>query len=266
MKYYVKCEPAGSIGLLKHLSGDTFCYNWFSLYFHLHLLIINNLLQWLTGGTLLSRDKEFIVFYRGKDFLPAAVSSAIEERRKCAIPKEEQGTGYSSSVMTQQECKDGMVDSSHEDEWDGIKGPERNLVSEQKKLGFTEADMNSTRNKLHVVCVYKDMLMLATFLFNSLIIFWLAYFPEQALEKKARAEKLLVELEKGEIPQEPERDKEGITEEERFMLRKVGLRMKPFLLLGEFSFWLLYQSTCFKIFFQQQIYLKCFQDIWADIR
>ncbi|KAG5527334.1 hypothetical protein RHGRI_028282 [Rhododendron griersonianum] len=159
---------------------------------------------WLTGGTLLSRDKEFIVFYRGKDFLPAAVSSAIEERRKCAIPKEEQGTGYSSSVMTQQECKDGMVDSSHEDEWDGIKGPERNLVSEQKKLGFTEADMNSTRNKLHV-----------------------------ALEKKARAEKLLVELEKGEIPQEPEIDKEGITEEERFMLRKVGLRMKPFLLLGE---------------------------------
>ncbi|XP_058186255.1 CRM-domain containing factor CFM2, chloroplastic isoform X2 [Rhododendron vialii] len=160
-------------------------------------------LKWLTGGTLLSRDKEFIIFYRGKDFLPAAVSSAIEERRKCAIPKEEQGTGYSSSVMTQQECKDGMVDSSHEDEWDGIKGLERNLVSEQKKLGFTEADMNSTRNKLHV-----------------------------ALEKKARAEKLLAELEKGEIPQEPEIDKEGITEEERFMLRKVGLRMKPFLLLG----------------------------------
>ncbi|KAF7113018.1 hypothetical protein RHSIM_RhsimUnG0168000 [Rhododendron simsii] len=160
-------------------------------------------LKWLTGGTLLSWDKEFIVFYRGKDFLPAAVSSAIEERRMCAIPKEEQGTGYSSSVMTQQECKDGMVDSSHEDEWDGIKGRGRNLVSEQKILGFKEADINSTRNKLHV-----------------------------ALDKKARAEKLLAELEKGEIPQEPEIDKEGITEEERFMLRKVGLRMKPFLLLG----------------------------------
>jgi hypothetical protein len=38
--------------------------------------------QKLTGGTLLSRDSEYIVFYRGKDFLPLAVSTAIEERRK----------------------------------------------------------------------------------------------------------------------------------------------------------------------------------------
>lgn len=38
--------------------------------------------QGLTGGTLLSRDKESIVFYRGKDFLPPAVSLAIENRRK----------------------------------------------------------------------------------------------------------------------------------------------------------------------------------------
>ena len=55
------------------------------------------------------------------------------------------------------------------------------------------------------------------------------------MEKKARAEKLLAELEKEETLQEAEIDKEGITEEERYMLRKVGLRMKPFLLLGEFD-------------------------------
>lgn len=55
----------------------------------------------------------------------------------------------------------------------------------------------------------------------------------QALEKKAKAEKLLAELEKAEMPQQPEIDKEGITEEERYMLRKVGLKMKPFLLMGE---------------------------------
>lgn len=55
----------------------------------------------------------------------------------------------------------------------------------------------------------------------------------QALEKKDKAEKLLAELEKEEIPKQPEADIEGITEEERYMLRKVGLRMKPFLLLGE---------------------------------
>ncbi|OIT31513.1 crm-domain containing factor cfm2, chloroplastic [Nicotiana attenuata] len=53
-----------------------------------------------------------------------------------------------------------------------------------------------------------------------------------AIEKKAKAEQLLVELEEDKIPQQPDLDKEGITEEERFMLRKIGLRMKPFLLLG----------------------------------
>jgi len=56
----------------------------------------------------------------------------------------------------------------------------------------------------------------------------------QALEKKAKAEKLLSELEKSEMSQQPEKDKEGITEEERYMLRKIGLKMKPFLLMGEF--------------------------------
>ena len=55
----------------------------------------------------------------------------------------------------------------------------------------------------------------------------------QAIEKRAKAEKLLAELEKAENRQQPEIDKEGINKEERYMLRKVGLRMKPFLLLGE---------------------------------
>ena len=39
-------------------------------------------------------------------------------------------------------------------------------------------------------------------------------FAQQALEKKERAEKLLAELEEVQIPQQPEIDKEGITEEE----------------------------------------------------
>ncbi|KAH0659399.1 hypothetical protein KY289_028147 [Solanum tuberosum] len=93
-------------------------------------------LKWLTGGTSLSRDREFVVIYQGKDFLPSAVSSAIEERRK------------------------------------------------------------------------------------------------QALENNAEAEMLLLELKEDEVPQQSDMDKEGITEEERVMLRKIGLRMKPFLLLG----------------------------------
>lgn len=56
---------------------------------------------------------------------------------------------------------------------------------------------------------------------------------KQALEKKAKAEEFLAKLEEEEKLQQPEIDKEGITVEERYMLKKVGLRMKPFLLLGQ---------------------------------
>lgn len=48
-----------------------------------------------------------------------------------------------------------------------------------------------------------------------------------------KAEKLLAKLEEEELLQQPEIDKEGIAVEERYMLKKVGLRMKPFLLLGQ---------------------------------
>ena len=58
-------------------------------------------------------------------------------------------------------------------------------------------------------------------------------FGIQALEKKAKAEKLLEKLINAESPQEQEIDKEGISKEEKYMLRRIGLMMKPFLLLGD---------------------------------
>jgi predicted ATP-grasp superfamily ATP-dependent carboligase len=41
-------------------------------------------LQNLTGGTLLLRNKFYIVIYRGKDFLPASVAAALAEREELA--------------------------------------------------------------------------------------------------------------------------------------------------------------------------------------
>ncbi|KAL0014228.1 hypothetical protein SO802_001297 [Lithocarpus litseifolius] len=160
-------------------------------------------LKRLTGGILLSRDSEFFALYRGKDFLPPAVSSAIEERRKYRIHGEKERTRCSTSVTTIQEPKLDTAECSSESEPDGGNNVERGLLFEQRKLRSTEAAIKRTSIKLSM-----------------------------ALEKKARAEKLLAELEKEEIPQQPEIDKEGITKEERYMLRKVALRMKPFLLMG----------------------------------
>ena len=44
----------------------------------------NGCLQGLTGGVLLARDREYIVLYRGKDFLPKAIQEALKERDRMA--------------------------------------------------------------------------------------------------------------------------------------------------------------------------------------
>ncbi|RDX83454.1 CRM-domain containing factor CFM2, chloroplastic, partial [Mucuna pruriens] len=150
----------------------------------------------LTGGTLLARDKEFIVFYRGKDFLPAAVSSAIEQRRRIGMYKLK--TGNSLSVTVTPGLKDGTIECDSE-----VKDMNFQKDTKQGMLTEAEADIESTSIKLSM-----------------------------ALEKKAEAEKLLAELENAESPQEEEINKEGITEEEKNMLRRIGLKMDPFLLLG----------------------------------
>ncbi|XP_022774444.1 CRM-domain containing factor CFM2, chloroplastic isoform X2 [Durio zibethinus] len=160
-------------------------------------------LKWLTGGTLLARDKDFIVLYRGKDFLPSVVSSAIEERRKQVIHVEKQSAKCSQSWKTVQRVDSECTKSGSESEINSAKDHRSNIFGDRKNMKSAEAAIRKTSSKLSM-----------------------------ALEKKAKAEKLLAGLEQVEIPQQSEIDKEGITQEERYMLRKVGLRMKPFLLLG----------------------------------
>lgn len=63
-------------------------------------------LQYLTGGTLLSRNKEIIVVYRGKGFLPAAVSSAIQQRRNLLMNKVKAENSSSVSVSPHSEGND----------------------------------------------------------------------------------------------------------------------------------------------------------------
>lgn len=55
---------------------------------------------------------------------------------------------------------------------------------------------------------------------------------EQAQKKKLKAEKLLAKIEASMVPAGPDYDQETITDEERVMFRRVGLRMKPYLPLG----------------------------------
>ncbi|XP_057536595.1 CRM-domain containing factor CFM2, chloroplastic [Amaranthus tricolor] len=159
-------------------------------------------LKRLTGGILLSRDKEYIVFYRGKDFLPSAVSSAIEERRRNRMDGDKLVADGSSGETTDKILR-GTEGQHAAFVSEKSKGQTMRNVSQEQKMRSVQTNIARTSRKLSMT-----------------------------IEKKARTEKLLSELEQAEISRNTEVDKEGITEEERYMLRRVGLRMKPFLLLG----------------------------------
>lgn len=60
-------------------------------------------LQKLTGGILLSRNKDFLVFYRGKDFLSPDVAEALLEKERLAMTlqdQEEQARLRASALVT----------------------------------------------------------------------------------------------------------------------------------------------------------------------
>lgn len=100
---------------------------------------------------MLSRDREFIVFYRGKDFLPSAVSSAIEERRKQII-EEEKRSGINSSVANAKERKQSATGSVSDDGHANRNNQKADL--EKKKLTSMEAAIKRTVDKLTTVCVH----------------------------------------------------------------------------------------------------------------
>ncbi|XP_021741745.1 CRM-domain containing factor CFM2, chloroplastic-like [Chenopodium quinoa] len=159
-------------------------------------------LKRLTGGVLLSRDKEYIVFYRGKDFLPSAVSSAIEQRRRNRMHG------------------DGQVDNGF------LTKSTENIELDTEEHTAASVSETSTEQKIRIELQERKKLSIQTTISKT------SRKLSTALEEKAKAEKLLSDLEQAENSQQVEVDKEGITEEERYMLRRVGLRMKPFLLLG----------------------------------
>uniref|UniRef100_A0A453C5P7 CRM-domain containing factor CFM3, chloroplastic/mitochondrial n=1 Tax=Aegilops tauschii subsp. strangulata TaxID=200361 RepID=A0A453C5P7_AEGTS len=166
--------------------------------------LVSEELKGLTGGTLLSRDNESIVLYRGKDFLPPAVSLAIEKRRKhdnsvINKPKPE----IEESIPTQDASELKMANDA------SVHGHE---CHEEKHEGETSVTEYITES-LNTVAENMETRLY------------------QAIAEKKKAEKLLEELEKASWPSKAE-TREAISEEERYMLRKVGSQMKPFLLLG----------------------------------
>ncbi|KAI5382904.1 hypothetical protein KIW84_070352 [Lathyrus oleraceus] len=167
-------------------------------------------LKKLTGGTLLLRNKYYIVIYRGKDFVPANVAAILSERQQL--------TKQVQDVQKKVRCR--AVDVTGEDETNA----QTELLSE-----FNEAQVFRGREISTVEC--EKMMKEAPEVSNVRIMKKmegkLVVIHEEADAKKSRAEKLLTKIDAS-----PDNRRETITDEERVMFRMIGLKMKVYLQLG----------------------------------
>ncbi|KAI5057309.1 hypothetical protein GOP47_0027324 [Adiantum capillus-veneris] len=166
-----------------------------------HEIIIEDLKQ-LTGGFLLSRDKYSITFYRGNDFLPQTISAALADhqtRVEDLQVEEERGRADGSVHIVK-----GSTSSGAQPSWVHIIDPEEQIRLKKE----------AARSRRYQVIAHLERKL------------------KMALEKRQKAERELAKVEELSKPVASSDDKEILTDEERFMLKKLGLKMKAFLLLG----------------------------------
>lgn len=172
-------------------------------------------LKRLTGGILLSRNKDFLVYYRGKDFLSPEVAEALLEKERLANTlqdEEEQARLRASTLVTPivQETDESGIAGTLKETLDADTRWGKQMDDEEKEKVMREADLLRHANLVRKL--------------DSKLAF--------AERKLRRAERALSKVEEFLYPADHAEDLESITDEERFMFRKLGLRMKAFLLLG----------------------------------
>ncbi|KAM6566420.1 hypothetical protein CsatA_025548 [Cannabis sativa] len=172
-------------------------------------------LKALTGGMLLSRNKDFLVFYRGKNFLTKEVTETLLERERLAKSmqdEEEQARLRASAIITPQFV---IAEQS------GTAGTLGETLDADAKWGKT-LDNNHKEKVMRKAAIMR----------HATLVRKLEKKLAYAERKVMKAERALSKVEEFLKPSNQQADPDSITDEERFMFRKLGLRMKAFLLLG----------------------------------
>ncbi|WOK92481.1 CRM-domain containing factor CFM3, chloroplastic/mitochondrial-like [Canna indica] len=169
----------------------------------------------LTGGAILSRNKDFIVFYRGKDFLSPDMTEVLLERERLAKAlqdEEEQARLRASS---------SVVPKVEPVEKPGVAGTLGETLEANARWGNDIGDNHMDK-----------MMKAAEMARHANLVRKLERKLSLAERKLTKAGRVLAKVEESLKPTEHVKSPEPITEEERFMFRKLALRMKAFLLLG----------------------------------
>ncbi|CAN8269105.1 unnamed protein product [Cochlearia groenlandica] len=167
----------------------------------------------LTGGVLLLRNKYYIVFYRGKDFLPLSVAASLAERQEL--------TKNIQDVEERVRHRDIEAVQPVGDKVPAEAGTLAEFYEAQARWG--KEITPDHREKI---------IEEASRIASAKIVKRIQHKLNLAQSKFQRAEKLLSKIETSMIPNGPDYDQEAISEEERIMFRKVGLKMKSYLPLG----------------------------------
>ncbi|KAM1923889.1 hypothetical protein ACFX15_021736 [Malus domestica] len=169
----------------------------------------------LTGGVLLSRNKDFLVFYRGKNFLSPEVTEALLERERLAksLQDEEEQARLRASAM--------VIPNVEQAQHFGTAGTLGETLDADAKWGKRMDNHHK-----------KKVMQEADILRHSNLCRKLERKLAFAERKLMKAEQALSKVEECLKPSMQQADPDSITDEERFMFRKLGLRMKAFLLLG----------------------------------
>ncbi|XP_058756187.1 CRM-domain containing factor CFM3, chloroplastic/mitochondrial [Vicia villosa] len=172
-------------------------------------------LKKLTGGTLLSRNKEYIVIYRGNDFLPPVVTKTLTNRQELTVLQQDE------EEKARQKASSNTISNS--------KSSQRPLFA--GTLAETRA---ATANWGHQPCTQEVEKMMRESTLDRLSSLIRNHENKLALAKAKfrKAEKDLVKIQGDFNPADLPTDLETLTNEERFLFRKIGLSMKPYLLLG----------------------------------
>ncbi|GAB4853785.1 hypothetical protein Ancab_017978 [Ancistrocladus abbreviatus] len=171
-------------------------------------------LKRLTGGILLSRNKEYIVFYRGNDFLPPVVKEALKEREKLTVLNhEEEEVRREASALISSDANASRSTM--------VAGTLAETVAATSRWG-----KQPTSQELEGMMEHSAVSRQAS------LVKYLEKKLALAKGKVTKAEKALAKVQQFLEPAELPTDLETITDEERFLLHKMGLSMKPYLLLG----------------------------------
>ncbi|KAM0933215.1 putative RNA-binding, CRM domain, YhbY-like superfamily [Dioscorea sansibarensis] len=170
-------------------------------------------LKKLTGGILLLRNKFYIVIYRGKDFLPPSVAAALAEREE--LTKDVQDVEEKTrNRISFDPCTEGI-------EGHALAGTLAEFQEAQARWGRSVSAEEQ-----------EEMREAASWFKADRQLKRIQHKLSIAEAKKLRAERLLAKIEASMVPVHPSDDIETITDEERSVYRRMGLRMKAYLPLG----------------------------------